>query len=47
MSALTSRGADAALQEAAGQLTAYAGIDRIAARRRVAAAVIEAGTYQL
>jgi len=47
VSALTSRGADAALQEAAGQLTAYAGIDRIAARRRVAAAVIEAGTYQL
>ncbi len=47
VSALTSRGADAVLAEGARRLAAYAGIDRITARRRVAAAVIEAGTYQL
>ncbi len=47
VSALTSRGADAALAEGAHRLAAYAGIDRIAARRRVAVAVIEAGKYPL
>ena len=46
VSALASRGADPTLAEAAGRLTAFAGVDRIAARRRVAAAVIEAGAYQ-
>jgi alkylation response protein AidB-like acyl-CoA dehydrogenase len=45
--ALTARGADAALSAGVQSLAAYAGIDTIAARRRIADAVIEAGRYPL
>jgi hypothetical protein len=45
--ALASRGADGALGTGVQRLAAYAGIDAIAARRRIANAVIEAGRYPL
>jgi alkylation response protein AidB-like acyl-CoA dehydrogenase len=45
--ALASRGADGALGTGVQWLAAYAGIDAIAARRRIANAVIEAGRYPL
>ena len=47
VSALASDGDAAPLADEAGRLAAYAGIDRIAARRRVAQAVIESGEYPL
>jgi hypothetical protein len=43
--ALVSRGGDAAVAPAAQRLAAYPGIDAIAARRRIAEAVIQAGRY--
>jgi alkylation response protein AidB-like acyl-CoA dehydrogenase len=45
--ALTSRGADASLADGVSRLAAYAGIDAIPVRRRIANAVIEAGKYPL
>jgi hypothetical protein len=45
--ALTARGADAALGVDVQRLASYPGIDAIAARRRIADAVIEAGRYPL
>jgi alkylation response protein AidB-like acyl-CoA dehydrogenase len=45
--ALTARGADGALSAGVHRLAAYPGIDAIAARRRIADAVIEAGRYPL
>jgi hypothetical protein len=45
VSALTSRDAGLALADDTGRLAAYAATDRIAARRRVADAVIESGKY--
>jgi alkylation response protein AidB-like acyl-CoA dehydrogenase len=45
--ALTANGADAALGAGVQRLAVYAGIDAIAARRRIADAVIEAGRYPL
>ena len=45
--ALTATGADGALGAGVQRLAAYAGIDAIAARRRIADAVIEAGRYPL
>jgi hypothetical protein len=47
VAALGARGADAGLAAAVQRLTPYAGIDAIAARRRIANAVIEAGRYPL
>jgi len=47
VSALAARGADGSLAAGAHRLSAYAGIDAIAARRRIADAVIEAGKYPL
>jgi alkylation response protein AidB-like acyl-CoA dehydrogenase len=47
VAALNARGADASLGAAVQRLTAHAGIDGIAARRRIANAVIEAGKYAL
>ena len=47
MAALNGRGADASLGAVVQRLVAYAGIDAIAARRRVADAVIAAGKYPL
>jgi hypothetical protein len=44
---LTARGADDALACGVQRLVAYGGIDAIAARRRIADAVIEAGKYPL
>ena len=41
------RGADRAIGDGVRHLVAYAGIDAIAARRRIADAVIEAGKYPL
>ena len=42
---LNARGGDASLAAAAQRLAAHAGVDTIAARRRIADAVIEAGKY--
>jgi len=47
VAALNARGVDASLAAGAPRLAAYAGIDAIAARRRIANAVIEAGRYPL
>jgi alkylation response protein AidB-like acyl-CoA dehydrogenase len=47
VSALTARGADVALAAGVQRLAAHGGVDVIAARRRIANAVIEAGTYPL
>jgi alkylation response protein AidB-like acyl-CoA dehydrogenase len=47
VAALRSRGADAALAAGVQKLAAYAGTDAIAARRRIANAVIEAGKNPL
>jgi alkylation response protein AidB-like acyl-CoA dehydrogenase len=45
VAALTGRGADASLSSAVQQLTAYTPVDPIAARRRIADAVIAAGKH--
>src|SRR4051812_5252662 len=47
VAALRTRAADAALETGVQTLVAYAGIDAIAVRRRIADAVIEAGKYPL
>jgi alkylation response protein AidB-like acyl-CoA dehydrogenase len=47
VAALRSRGADASLASGVQKLAAYAGIDAIAVRRRIANAVIEAGKNPL
>ena len=47
IAALNGRAADSALATGAQKLAAYAGIDAIAARRRIADAVIAAGRYPL
>jgi alkylation response protein AidB-like acyl-CoA dehydrogenase len=47
VAALNTRGGDASLAGGVQRLAAYAGIDGIAARRRIADAVIEAGKYPL
>jgi butyryl-CoA dehydrogenase len=47
VASLNARGADASLAASVQRLAAYAGIDAIAARRRVADAVIDAGKYPL
>jgi alkylation response protein AidB-like acyl-CoA dehydrogenase len=47
VAALNARGVDASLAAGVQRLAAYAGIDAIAARRRVADAVIAAGKYPL
>jgi alkylation response protein AidB-like acyl-CoA dehydrogenase len=47
VAALGSRGADASLAAGAVRLAAHGGVDAIAARRRIANAVIEAGRYPL
>jgi alkylation response protein AidB-like acyl-CoA dehydrogenase len=47
VAALAARGADRTFAEGVQRLTAHPGIDTIAARRRIAAAVIEAGKYAL
>jgi len=47
VSALASRGADASFAAGVGRLAAHAGIDAIAARRRIADHVIGAGKYTL
>jgi alkylation response protein AidB-like acyl-CoA dehydrogenase len=47
VAALAAHGADPALAEGVRRLAAYSGIDAIAARRRIADAVIEAGKYPL
>src|SRR4051812_27284688 len=47
VASLAARGADSALADGVKRLAAYAGIDAIAARRRIADAVIEAGKYPL
>jgi hypothetical protein len=47
VAALTARGAEPSLASGVQRLTAYAGIDGIAGRRRIAAAVIDAGKYPL
>jgi hypothetical protein len=47
VAALNARGVDASLASGVQRLAAYAGIDAIAARRRVADAVIAAGKYPL
>jgi alkylation response protein AidB-like acyl-CoA dehydrogenase len=43
--ALTAKGADSAIAPAVDRLTAHAPVDTIAARRRIADAVIEAGKH--
>jgi hypothetical protein len=45
VAALTARGADASLAPSVQQLTAYTPADPIAARRRIADAVIAAGKH--
>ena len=47
VAALAARGADTSLGEGVQRLAAHAGIDAIAARRRIADAVIDAGKYPL
>jgi alkylation response protein AidB-like acyl-CoA dehydrogenase len=47
VAALAARGGDAAFAAGVGRLTKYAGFDTIAARRRIADAVIEAGKYPM
>jgi len=47
VAALAARGADSGVAEGVQRLAAYGGIDAIAARRRIANAVIEAGRYPL
>jgi hypothetical protein len=47
LAALAARGADASLAAGVQRLATHAGIDAIAARRRIADAVIEAGRYPL
>jgi alkylation response protein AidB-like acyl-CoA dehydrogenase len=47
VAALTARGAEPSLASGVQRLAAYAGIDGIAGRRRIAAAVIDAGKYPL
>jgi alkylation response protein AidB-like acyl-CoA dehydrogenase len=47
IAALTAHGADAGLEAGVQRLVAYAGMDAIAGRRRIANAVIEAGKYPL
>ena len=47
VAALTARGADASLAGGVQRLAAYQGIDAIAARRRIADVVIDAGKYPL
>jgi alkylation response protein AidB-like acyl-CoA dehydrogenase len=47
VAALNARGVDASLAAGVQRLAAYAGIDAIAARRRIADAVIAAGKYPL
>jgi len=47
VAALNAQGVDAALAAGVPRLAAYGGIDAIAARRRIANAVIEAGRYPL
>jgi alkylation response protein AidB-like acyl-CoA dehydrogenase len=47
VAALTARGADSALAGGVQRLAAHGGVDAIAARRRIADAVIEAGKYPL
>ena len=47
VAALNAHGADASLADGVRRLAAYGGIDTIAARRRVATAVIDAGKYPL
>jgi hypothetical protein len=47
VAALASRGAGPAIAEGVQRLAAHGGIDSIAARRRIADAVIEAGKYPL
>jgi len=47
VAALDARGADASFGAGVQRLTAHAGVDGIAARRRIANAVIEAGKYPL
>jgi alkylation response protein AidB-like acyl-CoA dehydrogenase len=47
LAALIARGADRSLTAGVQRLVAYPGIDAIAARRRIADAVIEAGKYPL
>ena len=47
VAALSARGVDAALAAGAQRLASYAGIDAIAARRRIADVVIDAGKYPL
>jgi hypothetical protein len=47
VAALRTRAADGALETGVQKLVAYAGIDAIAVRRRIADAVIEAGKYPL
>jgi alkylation response protein AidB-like acyl-CoA dehydrogenase len=47
VAALGARGADSSLGAGVQRLAVYAGIDAIAARRRIALAVIEAGRYPL
>jgi alkylation response protein AidB-like acyl-CoA dehydrogenase len=47
VAALTTRGVDASVAAGVPHLAAYPGIDAIAARRRIAQAVIEAGKYPL
>jgi alkylation response protein AidB-like acyl-CoA dehydrogenase len=47
VAALNARGADASFGAGVQRLTAHAGVDGIAARRRIANAVIEAGRYPL
>jgi len=47
VAAFASRGANGSIEEGALRLAAHGGIDAIAARRRIADAVIEAGRYPL
>ena len=47
VAALNARGADTSLAEGVRRLAAYGGMDAIAARRRIASAVIDAGKYPL
>ena len=47
VAALNARGADTSLAEGVRRLAAYGGMDAIAARRRIASALIDAGKYPL
>jgi hypothetical protein len=47
VASLGARGVDAGLADGVRRLAAYGGIDAIAARRRIADAVIDAGKYPL